>query len=94
MLEFTAGNQIQNMQKAIDACRLLIKTLSNPDISPLEREAGYVLAKALRMQLETMGILDNPDVKEFLRLQEETRPTVPVMRYPDDFEDLPGFAKV
>jgi|GEM_PF-7124794 len=84
---FTSANHEENVEKAIDACRMLIKTLSNPNLQPLEREAGYILAKALRVQVKSLGLLDAPEVQEFLELQEETRPTKPVMRYPQDFDE-------
>jgi hypothetical protein len=77
-----------SINKAIVACRDLIRTLSNPHIQPLEREAGHVLARALRIQVEMLGLLDNPDVQAFLRVEEMTRPVVNVRRYPQDFKEF------
>ena len=86
MFEFS-GDREANIAKAIEACRALIRSLSDPHRQPLEREAGYVLAQALRLQVESLGLLDNPEVQEFLRLHDDTRPTTPVWRFPEDFED-------
>jgi hypothetical protein len=78
----------ENICKAIEACRTLIKTLSDPSISPLEREAGHILAKALRIQVEALGLLENPEVQRFLEVQQETRPIVMVKRFPQDFPSV------
>ncbi len=81
-----SGDHQTNINKAIEACRMLIKTLSNPHIQPLEREAGHVLARALRIQVEVLGLLENPEVQAFLYVQEATRPLYTVRRFPQDFE--------
>lgn len=80
-------DRASHITKAIDACRTLIKTLCDPTVPPLEREAGHILAKALRLQVEALGLLDDPEVKRFLVVQEETRPTKAVKRFPQDFQD-------
>ncbi len=82
----------QNITKVIEACRLLIKRMSNPDLQPLEREAGYLLAQALRLQVEAMGLLNNPDVQDFLHAHEAQRRPLNVRRYPQDFQDDDFFA--
>jgi hypothetical protein len=87
MFEFS-GDREANIAKAIEACRALIRSLSDPQRQPLEREAGYILAQALRLQVESLGLLENPDVREFLRVHDETRPTTPLRRFPDDFDDF------
>ncbi|HLA45033.1 MAG TPA: hypothetical protein VJZ27_16425 [Aggregatilineales bacterium] len=84
MFDFT-GDRDTNMQKAIEACRTLMKTLANPDVQPLEREAGYLLAQALHMQVENLGLIDNPEIQDFLNLAKGRRPASNVRRFPDDF---------
>jgi hypothetical protein len=84
MFDSTSDRE-SNILKAVEACRALIKTLCDPSISPLEREAGHILAQALRLQVEALGVLDNPDVKRFLEI-EQTRPMVKVKRFPQDFQ--------
>ena len=90
MFEFS-GDREANIAKAIEACRALIRSLSDPQRQPLEREAGYVLAQALRLQVESLGLLENPEVREFLRIHDQTRPTTPLRRFPDDFDDFESF---
>jgi hypothetical protein len=87
MIEFSMDRQV-NIEKAIEACRVLIKTLSDPYLQPLEREAGYLLAKALRIQVEILGLLDHADVQEFIRWQDSQPPRLNVRRFPQDFVDL------
>jgi len=87
MFEFS-GDREANIAKAIEACRALIRSLSDAHRQPLEREAGYVLPQALRIQVESLGLLENPDVREFLRIHDETRPTTPLRRFPEDFDDF------
>lgn len=82
---FHADHQT-NITKAIEACRMLIRTLADPNVQPLEREAGHVLAQALRIQVEMLGLLDNPDVQAFMRVEEATRPVPTVRRFPQDFD--------
>jgi len=82
MFEFN-GTPDENLKKAIEACRTLIKTLSNPYMQPLEREAGYTLAKALLMQVESLGLMDDPEIKQLSLLQKRLHP--PVRRFPQDF---------
>lgn len=84
MIEFTDDPQ-SNITKAIEACRTLIKTLSDPNKQPLEREAGYLLAQALRLQVESLGLLDQAEVQELIRLQESMRSKIKVRRFPEDF---------
>lgn len=74
----------QAISKVIEGCRMLIAKLSNPDIMPLEREAGYVLAKALYWQVENLHLFDDPRVQDFLQLYNTPRP-LKVRRYPQDF---------
>lgn len=73
--------------KAIEGCRLLIESMLDPHKQPLEREAGFLLAKMLKLQVEALGLLDDPIVQEFLAIEEETRPHRVVYRFPDDFVD-------
>jgi hypothetical protein len=87
MFEFSTDRQV-NIEKAIEACRVLIKTLSDPCLQPLEREAGYLLAKALRIQVEILGLLDHAEIQEFARWQDAHTPHLNIRRFPQDFIDL------
>jgi hypothetical protein len=62
-------NYNRHVQEIIEACRLLIKTLGDPNRLPLEREAGYLLAQALHLQVEKLGLLEAPELQEFLNLE-------------------------
>jgi len=76
------------VQEIIEACRLLIKTLGDSNRLPLEREAGYLLARALHLQVEKLGLLEAPELQEFLSLELFSRPPRPIRRFPQDFPDL------
>ncbi|MFP4321686.1 MAG: hypothetical protein ACLFTK_04465 [Anaerolineales bacterium] len=76
-----------NIAKLIEACRMLMRRMSDANLQPLEREAGYVLGLAVRAKAEEMGLLDNPEVREFLRMHDAQRSEIRVRRYPQDFPE-------
>lgn len=84
MKDFT-GKEILSPEQAIRACQHLIDRLADPNRLPLEREANYLLAQMLRMQVKELGLMDNPDVQDFLRTIHDSSRTIKVRRFPDDF---------
>jgi hypothetical protein len=77
----------QVIDKVIEACRMLILKLANPETKPLEREAGYVLAKALYWQVENLCLTEDTRLQEFMQLYNTPRP-LNVRRYPQDFDTI------
>lgn len=82
-MEFT-GKENLNREQAIHVCRQLTYRLADPNRLPLEREAHYLLGQMLRIQVEQLGLMDKPEVQEFLRVMHSRSPR-PIRRFPDDF---------
>lgn len=80
-----SGKKNLNREEAIKACRQLSDRLADPNRLPLERQANLILAQMLHMQIRELGLMENPDVQDFLQILYTSRRRITVKRFPQDF---------
>lgn len=74
-----------DLHQAIEDCRFLIRRMSDNTRQPLEREADYILARMLHLQVVEAGLLSSEHAAILLRVLEDARPYAQIRRFPEDF---------